>query len=253
MTTMSVRLRITSAVLLLTACSVTSTTDLTTDPTITMPPTTTAVSESTTTTIDPDTTTTPATDVTLPGEDPSSVVAVWPAANVVIDDPRDAASQFVVDVLNVPPVLGPFMAGDGRSGEITLFSPGSEESDRGIILVRRLGENDGWFVIGVANDVSYVSSPLPGAVVPAAPLTVTGVGHGFEASISVTAFLAGDPSTVFDSVVTQAGSMETPGRFVVELDLSTADVGDVVAIVVRGGVGLETDPGETGAVAVVIG
>ena len=47
--------------------------------------------------------------------------------------------------------------------------------------------------------------------------------------------------------------METPGRFVVELDLSTADVGDVVAIVVRGGVGLETDPGETGAVAVVIG
>lgn len=252
MTTMSSRLRIASAVLLLTACSVTSTTDLTTDPTI-PEPTSSSAPESTTTATDPDTTTTSPTEVTLPGEDPSPVIAVWPAADVVIDDPRDAASQFVVDVLHVPPVLGPFMAGDGRSGEVTLFSPGSPEADRGVILLRRLGEDDGWFVLGVANDVSYVSSPLPGATVPAAPLTVTGVGHGFEASISVSAFLAGDPTTVFDSVVTQAGSMEEPGRFVVELDLSAAHEGDVIAIVVRGGVGLETDPGETGAVAVVIG
>ena len=101
--------------------------------------------------------------------------------------------------------------------------------------------------------VSYVSSPLPGATVPSGIVTVTGVGHGFEASLSVSAFLAGDPDTLFDTVVTQAGSMEEPGRFVVELDLSDAEPGAVVAIVVRGGVGLETDPGETGAVAVVIG
>ena len=247
MTTMSVRLRITAAVLLLSACSVTSTTDLTTDPTIPEPATSSAPDSSSPTSTLVDSTT------TLPAGEPAPVVAVWPAADVVIDEPLEVASQFVVDVLHVPPVLGPFVAGDGRSGEVTLFSPGSEESDRGIILVRRLGDADGWFVIGVANDVAYVSSPLPGASVPAAPLTVTGVGHGFEASVSVTAFLTGDPSTVFDTVVTQAGSMEEPGRFVVELDLSAAHEGDVVAIVVRGGVGLETDPGETGAVAVVIG
>lgn len=253
MTTMSVRLRLTSAVLLLTACSVTSTTDLTTDPTISVPSTSSSVPVSTPTTDNTDETTTSSIDVTIPGEDESPIIAVWPGADVVIDDPIEAASGFVAEVLHVPPMLGPFMAGDGRSGEVTLFSPGSVLTDRGIILVRRLGEDDGWFVIGVANDVSYVSSPLPGATVSAGLVTVTGVGYGFEASLSVTAFLAGDPDTVFDTVVTQAGSMEEPGRFVVELDLSAAETGEVVAIVVRGGVGLETDPGETGAVAVVIG
>lgn len=66
MTTMSVRLRLTSAVLLLTACSVTSTTDLTTDPTISVPSTSSSVPVSTPTTDNTDETTTSSIDVTIP-------------------------------------------------------------------------------------------------------------------------------------------------------------------------------------------
>jgi len=38
----------------------------------------------------------------------------------------------------------------------------------------------------------------------------------------------------------------------VPLDLSKAEPGSTVMLMIRGGVGLETDPGETGAIAVTI-
>jgi hypothetical protein len=47
-----------------------------------------------------------------------------------------------------------------------------------------------------------------------------------------------------------AGSMESPG-FEVTLDLSGTQ--DMVMVLVRGGTGLETDPGEFAAIALVIG
>jgi hypothetical protein len=206
-----------------------------------------------TTTSDDTTTTAEATTTTAPQglEQP----AVWPAADVVFDTPDAAAEDFVTQVLGVPPALGEFMQGDSRSGEIELRSPGEGGGTavpRGIILMRQLGPDDGWFVIGVANDNASITTPESLATVAAGPLLVEGVARGFEANVNVRAFVAGDASTDLDQQITMGGSMETPEPISVTLDLSGASSGDVVVILVRGGTGLETDPGEVGAIAVVI-
>jgi hypothetical protein len=65
--------------------------------------------------------------------------------------------------------------------------------------------------------------------------------------------VAGDASPDLDQQITMGGSMETPEPISVTLDLSGASSGDAATILVRGGVGLATDPGEVGAISVVIG
>jgi hypothetical protein len=182
--------------------------------------------------------------------------AIWPAADVVFATPEEAAADFVTEVLGVPPELGEFQQGDSRSGEIEVFSPGeggaATQVGRGILFLRQLGPDDGWFVIGAGDDEASITVPEAGAEVPAGRLAVEGISHGFEASATVSAILAGDASTVFDSLVIQAGSMEEAGPFAVSLDLSDAASGAVVMLLVQGGVGLETDPGEFGAIPVVV-
>lgn len=182
--------------------------------------------------------------------------AIWPAADVLFDTPEQAAADFVSEVLGVPPTLGEFQQGDARSGEIDLLSPGEGEgsttSPRGVLLLRQLGPSDGWFVIGVANDFASISSPSTGASVAAGPLTVEGVGRGFEGTLNVTAFVSGDADAELDSVIATGGAMATAEPFSAELDLSAATPGAVVALLVRGDTGLETDPGEVGAIPIVI-
>lgn len=179
-------------------------------------------------------------------------LALWPSASEIFTSPRAAAEDFVMQVLGVPPELGEFMAGDTRSGEIQVFSPGDPPTLRSLLLLRRLGPSDGWFVIGTINDNAFISSPVSGQSVSAGELTVRGQGEGFEATVVIEAFVAGRPEPVLDRQVTFAGNLGVPAPFEVTLDLSDAEPGDTVLIVVRGGVGLETDPGQFGAIAVLI-
>ncbi len=182
--------------------------------------------------------------------------AIWPAAGVVIDSPEQVAAEFVTEVLGVEPVLGDFKQGDSRSGEIEVFSPGEGAAaiavSRGVLLLRQLGAGNGWFIIGVANEHATITSPGSMAVVAAGPLTVEGVARGQEANVVVTAFEAGNAKAVLDSKFTMAGALETSLPYTVTLDLSRATPGEVVALLVRGGAGLETDPGEFGAIPIVI-
>lgn len=209
----------------------------------------------TTTTLPTSTTVDTTTSTTTPAglEQP----AIWPAADVVFDTPEEAAEDFVQEVLGVPPVLGDFEQGDARSGEVDVLSPGEGAAPtsvvRGRLLLRQLGPDDGWFVIGATNDNASITTPDAGSDVPAAPLTVTGQARGFEANVVVRAFDAGDASAELDQVVTTGGAMEAPEPYTVTLDLTAAEPDQVVALLVRGGTGLETDPGDFGAVPVVIG
>lgn len=179
-------------------------------------------------------------------------LALWPSPSEVFTSPRAAAEDFVVQVLGVPPELGDFMAGDARSGEIEVFSPGDPPTLRSLLLLRQLGPSNGWFVIGTINDSAFISSPATGQSVTAGEMTVSGQAEGFEATVIIEAFVAGRPEPVLDREVTFAGNLGVPAPFEVTLDLSDADPGDTILIVVRGGVGLETDPGQFGAIAVVI-
>jgi len=203
--------------------------------------------------------TVPAVTTTLPATTVPPVSlqpAVWPAADVVIATPEQAAFEFVDQVLGVPPVLGDFVAGDSRSGEIEVFSSleggAASKAVRSTLLLRQLGPADGWFVIGAADQYVTIESPAAGATVPAAKLTVSGKARGYEATILVTARLAGQRTPLADPVIAMGGSLETPEPYTAELDLSHTRPGDVIVILVRGDTGLETDPGEFSAIPVVI-
>ncbi len=205
-----------------------------------------ATSTTTTPTTEPPSATTTTEPITL------EQLALWPAASVVFASPRAVAEDFIVQVLGVPPEIGDFMAGDSRSGEIEVFSPGSPPSPRGLLLLRQLGPSNGWFVIGTLNDNALITNPEMGRQVSAGPITVEGLAEGFEATVIVEAYVAGRAQQVLDRHVTFAGNFGDPQPFQVVLDLSGASPGDTVLILVRGGVGLETDPGDFGAIAVEI-
>jgi hypothetical protein len=232
-----------------------------TDTTTTTTTTTTTIADTTTTT--DETTTTVETTTTIVDETTTTTAvpglgqpAIWPADDIVFTDPRDAAEDFVFQVLGVPPEVGEFEQGDARSGEIEVFSlgegPDAEPVVRSRLLLRQLGQSDGWFVIGAVNEFASIDAPEPNAEVPAGMLTVEGVARGFEATVIVTAFRAGDAEDVLDQQLAMGGAFETPEPFSVELDLSGASPGDVVAILVRGGTGLDSDPGEFGAITVIV-
>lgn len=212
-------------------------------------PATTAPASST---IAPTTTVPPSTVPPTTGPVVLEQPAIWPAADVVFADPEVAAADFVAQVLDVPIALGDFAAADARSGEIVVSCDLCNGTPRGRLLMRRLGPSDGWFVTAIVNDLTTITAPVQGGTVAAAPLTVSGTAIGFEANVSVTAFIAGDAARVLDRVTVLAGTMGEPGPFTVTLDLSAAAPGDVVVLLVRGGVGLETDPGELAAISVLI-
>jgi hypothetical protein len=216
----------------------------------TLAPTTSVAATTTTTPTTPTTTTTTTTPATL--EQP----AIWPAADVVFDAPETAAADFVSEVLGVPPTLGEFRQGDSRSGEIEVLSPGEGDAGtpvvRGLLVLRQLGPDHGWFVLAAINDNASITTPESMTEVPAGQLTVEGVARGFEANVVVSAFVAGDAGAELDQVITMGGALETPEPFAITLDLSGASPGDVVALLVSGGAGLETDPGDFGAIPVVV-
>lgn len=210
--------------------------------------TTTSTTVSTTTTSTTASTTTTAVTVL---EQP----AIWPAADVVFDNPSEAAADFVSNVLGVPPELSEFKQGDSRSGEIDVLSLGEGAGPaivRSTLILRQLGPSDGWFVLAAVNPNNTITSPGSWAEVAAGPTEVSGKGRGFEASLVVEAFLAGDAGDLIDRQITQGGSAADSEPYSVTVDLSGLEPGDTVILLVRGGVGLETDPGEFSAIGVTI-
>ena len=182
--------------------------------------------------------------------------AIWPAAEVVFTTPEAAAQDFVSKALGVPPVLGPYTPGDARSGEIDVFSAGEGGNAtkvlKSTLVLRQLGPSNGWFVLAAASVNATISAPAPMATVPRGRVTVEGKARGFEAAVGISVALAGHAEAL-DTVSTLAGSADTPESYQVALDLSKAKTGDVVMLLVRGGTGLETDPGDFGAIPVMVG
>lgn len=185
------------------------------------------------------------------GETP---LAVWTSNGPAADTPEGAAAAAVRSLIGVTPVLGEYMAGDNRSGEMAVFSPGETTPvERSLLLLRQLGPADQWAVVGAINQAMTIDQPASGSVVSPGILTVAGRGRGFEALVVVTAHRIGDTIELIDQEITMGGSLEGSEPLTVQLDLTDTDPGDVIAIVVRGGVGLEDDPGEFSAIPIRIG
>ena len=224
--------------------------------------TTTTVQTTSAPTTDTPTTTVPTTTVptTVPTTDTPTTTAVdapqlaiWPAGDVAFTTPDAAADDFVRVVLGVTPLLGDFQAGDSRSGEIEVFSPGEGNPvSRSVLLLRKLGPTDGWFVIGAANSAVSITSPQTGSEITVGPLTVAGSARGFESTVLVRAFVAGRATPLLDEVITAGGAFETSEPYSVTVDLSGAPAGSVITLLVRGDTGLSDDPGEFSAVPVIV-
>ncbi len=217
---------------------------------VSAPPDTTAPTTMTPTTVTP-TTVTPTTTVPVEMQP-----AIWPAADVLFSSPEAAATDFLSNVFGDGPVVGEFMAGDSRSGELEVFATAAGArigEARSVLFMRQLGPDDGWFVLAAASNVATITTPESTATVPAGMLTVEGLGTGFEATIVVSAFVAGRPNSELDRKVAMAGNFGEALPYTMTLDLSAAAPGDVVMLLIRGGTGLETDPGDFGAVPVIIG
>ncbi len=234
----------------LTALLLASCGDSSSGPSVTDSPTGTDVTTTATDTTEPVDTGPPTTTEPVRLEQP----ALWPAASEVFTSPTAVAEDYLLRVFGLPPTIGEFMAGDARSGEIEVFSPGDVETLRAILLLRQLGPNNGWFIIGTLNDNAVITNPLYGAEISvddASSLVVEGLAEGFEASLTVYAYIAGR-ADILDQETTMGGNFGVPGPFQVTLDLTGVQPGDTVMLLVRGGVGLETDPGEFGAIPILI-
>jgi len=207
----------------------------------------------------------PAVDVVVPEVTPDPAQqelvqpAIWPAADVVFATPEEAAADFVSAVLisEGEPVLGEFLQGDSRSGEIAVLFAGETgdldpPQEMGILGLRQIGPTDGWYVIFAISDGVVIDAPSALQEVPAGTVTVSGEGRGFEGTLAVSAFPPGDAAATFDLQIGAGGAFGDLEPYSVELDLSGAASGDVVVILVQGDTGLGADPGTFGAFPIVI-
>lgn len=186
-----------------------------------------------------------------------SVPAIWPAVGTVFATPENAARDFVQQVLEVTPNISAYRSVTADKGEIDVYigeNVGTPTTTvKSTLTLRRFRADGGWFVTAATNKYMSVEWPDNGAIVTRGVIEVRGAARGFEGQVSISAFLPGKASTPLatDSVI--AGSAATPKPFKVRLDASAAPAGAVVAILVRGGRGLEQDPGEFTAIFVTAG
>lgn len=187
--------------------------------------------------------------------------ACWPSATEGFDSAIEAAQTFVARVLGVNPRVGDFRATGTSTGAIDVYI--GEDLNSGPEIVRgtlHLAQirGLGWFVIDASNEYNTIDAPVADAVVSANGLVVSGSARGFEGQVAIELYapesVRGTTSvTPVARTSAIAGSAEEPKAFSVTVDLPGVDVGDTICIVVRGGRGLEQDPGEFTMIPVVIG
>jgi hypothetical protein len=138
------------------------------------------------------------------GKQPDS--AVWPSATwpTRYTDPVEAAKVFASTFLGfVDPIVGDFRQGDTRSGEVAV-----QASDSGpitTVMVRQLGADTSWWVLGAATPNLQIAMPEALAAVTS-PLVVSGRSTAFEGTINVEV-RADDMSKPLVAAFTMGGSM----------------------------------------------
>jgi hypothetical protein len=147
----------------------------------TTPSTTAPSTTSTTTTVAAPTTALPSADLTI---------AVWPtvASRVRYHDPVALARAFATSFLRfVDPVVGGFRPGDAQSGEVPIRTTAGEQRSVGpvtTVLVRRIGRDGSWWVVGAATPNIRLTQPAALATI-ASPVRLRGTSTAFEGTVQV--------------------------------------------------------------------
>lgn len=145
--------------------------DVGTDSTTTTPPTAASTSLPATTTA-----------TTIPVS-PSSI-AVWPVDSSATryDSPVAAARGFATDYARfVNPIVGAFQPGDARSGEVPVRARAAGPVTT--VIVRQIGSDDSWWVLGSSTPNINIARPAAGASV-SSPVRLQGTSTAFEATVN---------------------------------------------------------------------
>jgi hypothetical protein len=200
------------------------------DGTVTDPTTTEAPDTTEPDTTEPDTTgTTAPTTTPVPGPVDAST-AVFPDAgsDARFGDPVEAARAFAVDFLGfTDPVVGEFLQGDSRSGEVEVrpLADGPVTT----VIVRQLGPDDTWWVLGAATANITVDMPAANATITA-PVTVTGSALAFEGTVDVEVRQDGARQPVGTGLVTGGGDEMRPFTGQVDFSPPSATHGALVLV-----------------------
>jgi Immunoglobulin-like domain of bacterial spore germination len=194
-------------------------TTVTTGAPTTAPPTTAA----------PSTTATPttATPTTPPAVD--TATAVFPSGTAPrFHDPVEAARAFALDFVGFSDVVaGPFRAGDARSGEVEIRDKGTGPATT--VMLRKLGTDGSWWVIGAATENISVSSPGTGEDI-ASPVTVSGSALAWEGVVKVEVRQDGTREPLGSGVVTGGGDVMRPFSGSIAFGAPTQSYGALVLV-----------------------
>lgn len=170
----------------------------------------TTTSESTTSTSTP-----PSTSPDLPTEQELDTV-VWPgpATGIRYTEALAAVEGFATDLLGfVNPIIGDYMAGDSRSGEVEIRA--DVQGPPTTAIVRQLSD-DTWWILGAATESIELSDPEPGEAVRS-PVALAGRSRAFEAVVNVSIFDHGATTPLGEGVVMGSGDADL-GPFTGELE-----------------------------------
>ena len=145
-------------------------------------PTTTSGAPTTTST-STTTSTTSTTTTTMPSG--AADTAVWPApgSGIAVTDPVEAARRFATEFVGFSdPVLGGYQGGDSRSGEVEVRPRAGGPVTT--ILLRQLGTDGSWSVLGTATANIEVDEPA-GLATIANPVRLSGRAFAFEGNVAV--------------------------------------------------------------------
>jgi hypothetical protein len=206
--------------------------DVTTGPTTTEEPATTVTTAPSTTAAS---TTAPPT--TAAPVDTSTAVFPDAASGTRYDDPVDAARAFAVDFVGfTDPLVGEFMQGDTRSGEVDVRPVANGPVTT--VFVRQLGTDGSWWALGSATADITVDVPSTGDAITS-PVTVSGSARGFEGVVPVEVRQDGTRSPIGTGTVMGGGDVPRPFTGQVSFSPPAADYGALVFL---------TNSGENGQV-----
>jgi hypothetical protein len=140
-------------------------------------------------------------------------IAVWPfvAGTTRYSDPVKAATDFAVTYLGfVKPVVGPFVQGDSRSGEVDIHA-NKYGTATTTVMVRKLAPSETWWVLGAATTSLKLLSPVWNALITS-PVTLSGRSTAFEATVNVEIRQDGSLTPIGTDYV-MGGSNGTMGPF----------------------------------------
>jgi immunoglobulin-like protein involved in spore germination len=129
--------------------------------------------------------TSPATTTTTQAAPADTSTAIFPVANSATrySDPVAVTRAFATDFARfTAPIVGTFRQGDARSGEVDLRATATGPIST--VLVRQLGSDGSWYVIGAGTQNIQVQAPTALAAV-SSPVNVSGTSTAFEATVNV--------------------------------------------------------------------